>query len=159
MKEFLLKTLDQSHGFVGGAPGQAEEIAAMFGVKGVFYSPPYRSFSSENAVDDWNRFLDLCPNRVPPSCVWVGLGAPKQEFWMQTISPLAPATLFFGVGAAFDFLSGSIKRAPKWMRDSGFEWLYRASQEPKRLFIRYLITNTKFLYLATAELLKRDFYR
>lgn len=75
--------------------------------------------------------------------VFVGLGCPKQEFWMQTYSPHLPAILI-GFGAAFDFLSGQKPRAPIWMQRHGLEWLHRFFSEPKRLWRRYLITNTLF---------------
>lgn len=86
-------------------------------------------------------------NRIKDSgakIVFVGLGCPKQELWMHAYSPHIPAVLI-GVGAAFDFFAGNIKRAPLWMQRSGLEWLYRLLQDPKRLWKRYLVTNTLFV--------------
>jgi len=77
--------------------------------------------------------------------VFVGLGCPKQEFWMQAYSPHLPAILV-GVGAAFDFLAGTKHRAPVWMQNSGLEWFYRLLAEPGRLWKRYFITNTLFVW-------------
>ncbi len=140
-------------GFIGGAPGRAETIAQRFGVQAICYSSPVRPFSRENALEDWETFLKLCPKQKPPSVVWMGLGAPKQELWMNAVSPHAPETLFFGVGAAFDFLAGAKSRAPKWMQKSGLEWFYRMSQEPGRLAKRYLVTNSMFTYKIARMLL------
>jgi N-acetylglucosaminyldiphosphoundecaprenol N-acetyl-beta-D-mannosaminyltransferase len=86
--------------------------------------------------------------------VFVSLGCPKQEFWMAAHSPHVPAVLI-GVGAAFDFIAGSIKRAPLWMQRWGLEWFYRLCQEPTRLWRRYLVTNVLFTLMVLRELLKR----
>ena len=85
--------------------------------------------------------------------VFVGLGCPKQEFWMAAYSPHLPAILI-GVGAAFDFLAGTISRAPSWMQKAGLEWLYLLLQEPVRLWKRYLVTNTLFTLMVLKEILK-----
>jgi len=85
--------------------------------------------------------------------VFVGLGCPKQEFWMAAYSPHLPAILI-GVGAAFDFLAGTIRRAPWWMQKAGLEWLYRLFQEPVRLWKRYLVTHTLFTLMVLKEILK-----
>jgi N-acetylglucosaminyldiphosphoundecaprenol N-acetyl-beta-D-mannosaminyltransferase len=77
--------------------------------------------------------------------VLVGLGAPKQELWIDQVrSALEPAVLL-GVGASLDFLAGTIPRAPRWMSRSGLEWLYRLGREPGRLWRRYLVRDPKFL--------------
>ena len=78
--------------------------------------------------------------------VWIGLGAPKQERWMAAHQGWVQG-LMIGVGAGFDYFAGNIKRAPMWMQKLSLEWFYRLLQDPKRLFKRYLITNTKFLWL------------
>jgi N-acetylglucosaminyldiphosphoundecaprenol N-acetyl-beta-D-mannosaminyltransferase len=84
-----------------------------------------------------------------PDIVWCALGAPKQELWMlRNADRLRPA-LVLGVGAAFDFLAGTLPRAPVWMQHHGLEWAHRAATEPRRLLPRYLSTNSRFLgYLA-----------
>jgi len=82
--------------------------------------------------------------------VFVGLGCPKQELWMHAYSPHIPAVLI-GVGAAFDFFSGTVKRAPLWMQRSGLEWFYRLCSEPRRLWKRYLVTNSLFVYYYCME--------
>lgn len=77
--------------------------------------------------------------------IFVGLGCPKQELWMHAYSPHIPAVLI-GVGAAFDFFAGTVKRAPLWMQKSGLEWFYRLCSEPRRLWKRYLVTNSLFVW-------------
>jgi N-acetylglucosaminyldiphosphoundecaprenol N-acetyl-beta-D-mannosaminyltransferase len=80
--------------------------------------------------------------------VFVGLGCPKQEAWIASQRGRIPAVML-GVGAAFDFHAGQLRRAPRWMQRCGLEWLYRLMREPRRLWRRYLTTNTLFLlYLA-----------
>lgn len=111
------------------------------------YSPPFRNLTDE---EDAQIINDI--NSVNPDFVWVGLGAPKQENWMYKHKNKINA-LMVGVGAAFDYLAGNIKRAPEWMQKLNLEWLYRLLQDPIRLFSRYLYTNTKFLI--NAVLLKR----
>jgi len=90
-----------------------------------------------------------------PEFVWIGLGAPKQERWMaESWQALAPA-LLFGVGAAFDFHAGVVKRAPRLLQRLGFEWAHRLLQEPRRLGRRYLVANSLFLAYAAADILTR----
>jgi len=106
------------------------------------YSPPFRNLS----VEEDKEVVDNI-NSSGADFVWVALGAPKQEMWMYNhkdkIKPL-----MIGVGAAFDFIAGNIKRAPKWMQKLNLEWLYRLFQEPKRLFKRYWHSNTRFIWHA-----------
>ncbi|MGE0616437.1 MAG: WecB/TagA/CpsF family glycosyltransferase [Bacteriovoracia bacterium] len=151
---FLETQNDYEMAFLGSTPSVLKALASHFGLSHVpAYSPPIRGFSVANAKEDWEALLDRCPGRRPPAVVWVGLGAPKQELWMQAVSRIAPQTLFFGVGAAFDFLSGNKPRAPKWMQRAGLEWLHRLGSEPGRLWRRYLTTNTRFVWLATRDIL------
>jgi N-acetylglucosaminyldiphosphoundecaprenol N-acetyl-beta-D-mannosaminyltransferase len=89
-------------------------------------------------------------NHSGASILFVGLGCPKQEFWCATHAPhLKPISI--GVGAAFDFHAGTKKRPPLWVQKSGLEWLYRLISEPKRLWKRYLVSNTKFLQLSLKD--------
>ena len=164
MKCLIERSAASAHGFIGGAPGQAEKVAAYFGLSvglsAICYSPPMRPFSRENALEDWQTFLKLCPGGAAPPFVWIGLGAPKQELWMNAVSgERGPAgaggVLFFGVGAAFDFWAGDVKRAPVWMQNNGLEWLFRFGQEPGRLWKRYLVGNTRFVGQVAREVLRR----
>jgi N-acetylglucosaminyldiphosphoundecaprenol N-acetyl-beta-D-mannosaminyltransferase len=83
-------------------------------------------------------------NAARPDVVWVGLGAPRQEQWMQAARGLVDAPLMLGVGAVFEFAAGTKRRAPGWMQRAGLEWGYRLLLEPRRLARRYLVTNTQF---------------
>ena len=104
-------------------------------------SPPFREITPEEDEEYIEKI-----NEAKPDFVWVGLGAPKQEIWMAAHKHKINA-IMIGVGAAFDYESGNLKRAPKWMQKCSLEWLYRLLQEPRRLFKRYLVTNIKFLWL------------
>ena len=106
------------------------------------YSPPFRKLTAE---EDFQVVDNI--NKSNPDFVWVGLGAPKQENWMYDHKNKVNA-LMIGVGAAFDYLAGNIKRAPMWMQKLNLEWLYRLIQDPVRLFSRYLYTNIKFIIYA-----------
>lgn len=103
------------------------------------YSPPFRPVSQEEDC----QIIDAI-NATKPDFVWVGLGAPKQEIWMADHQGKVDG-LMIGVGAGFDYYAGNIKRAPGWMQKCNLEWLYRLLQDPKRLFKRYVVTNTKFI--------------
>lgn len=104
------------------------------------YSPPYREMTQE---EDERMIQQI--NAAAPDFVWVALGAPKQEIWMYEHRDQINA-LMIGVGAAFDFLGGTVKRAPMWMQKLCLEWVYRIFQDPKRMLPRYLNTNFSFLY-------------
>ncbi len=106
------------------------------------YSPPFRPMT-----DDEDREIVDRINETKPDFVWVGLGAPKQEKWMADHQGRIHG-LMLGVGAGFDYHAGNIDRAPEWMQKSNLEWVYRLMQDPKRLFRRYLHTNTKFIWNA-----------
>ena len=80
------------------------------------------------------------------NCVWVGLGCPKQERWLFSHREQLPPGLYFGVGAAFNFHAGTVQQAPLWMRNHGLEWAYRIYKEPRRLFKRYLVHNSLFIW-------------
>jgi N-acetylglucosaminyldiphosphoundecaprenol N-acetyl-beta-D-mannosaminyltransferase len=114
------------------------------------YSPPFADLGDGPSAEMVERI-----RATVPDVVWVGLGAPKQDFWMRMYeAELAPSVLI-GVGAAFDFLSGARARAPRWMRSCGLEWAHRLGSEPRRLTRRYLSTNTEFLLRAGPDLIRR----
>ncbi len=110
------------------------------------YSPPFRTLTEE---EDNEIIKNI--NNTEADIVWVGLGAPKQEIWMNNHKNKIKG-LMIGVGAGFDYHAGNIKRAPKWMQKCSLEWLYRLLQDPKRLFKRYFRTNAKFIKLVHKEL-------
>lgn len=83
-------------------------------------------------------------NKTKADFVWVALGAPRQEVFCNKLSSRTNA-VWIAVGGAFNVISGIIPRAPQWLQDHGLEWFYRFSKEPRRLFKRYFVTNTKFI--------------
>ena len=90
-------------------------------------------------------------NRSRADILFVSLGAPKQEQWIARNRHLLESRLMMGVGASFNLIGGIVRRAPHWIRSAGFEWLFRLSQEPGRLWKRYLIGNPRFLYHVIKE--------
>ena len=90
-------------------------------------------------------------NYAKPDILWIGLGSPKQDFWMSMHRPLLDVPVMIAVGAAFDFLSGTKPQAPVWMRKSGLEWVFRLWHEPRRLWKRYLIGNSAFIYYVCCD--------
>tara|TARA_B110000003_G_scaffold70472_1_gene71886 strand:- start:2029 stop:2775 length:747 start_codon:yes stop_codon:yes gene_type:complete len=84
--------------------------------------------------------------------LFVAITSPKKEIFLNTYKKeLKNINFIMGVGGSFDVIAGKVNRAPKWMQDIGFEWLYRVIQEPRRMFMRYLVGNTKFIYLVLKE--------
>ncbi len=114
-----------------------------------YYSPPFRPMSAEEDAQVVSMI-----NNSGAGIVWVGLGCPKQEFWMSAHRSQINAVMV-GVGAAFDYHAGTLERAPLWMQRNGLEWLYRLLKEPKRLWKRYFYSNTKFMLLVLAFYFKK----
>ena len=112
------------------------------------YSPPFREF----LMEENDRFLENI-NSKEPDIIWVSLGAPKQEKWIYSNFNKINKGIMIGIGAGFDYLSGNLKHAPAWMKNSSLEWFYRLMQEPGRLLKRYLISNSQFIFYVTLELL------
>lgn len=135
-----------THYFYGSTPdtlvklrNNLEKKYPNLQIKGM-YSPPFRELTEKEDEDIINMI-----NEADADFLWVGLGAPKQEFFMANHQNVINS-LMLGVGAAFDFHAGTVKRAPKWMQKVGAEWLYRLLQDPKRLWKRYVTTNSKFIW-------------
>jgi N-acetylglucosaminyldiphosphoundecaprenol N-acetyl-beta-D-mannosaminyltransferase len=104
------------------------------------YSPPFRPLGDEE-----EEALVRQINDAKPDILWVGIGVPKQEKWMARMRDRLDVPVMAGVGAAFDFHSGRIPMAPRWMQSHGLEWVYRISREPRRLLPRYLYYNPRFV--------------
>jgi N-acetylglucosaminyldiphosphoundecaprenol N-acetyl-beta-D-mannosaminyltransferase len=140
------------HFLYGGRPGVADGAGRKLKqlVPGVEIvgteTPPFASIE-EWPVDSLRREL----HRTKPHILWVGLGAPKQEMWMGAMSELLDVPVMVGVGAAFDYLAGTIQPAPRSLRHMGLEWLFRLAVEPKRLWRRYLVGNSTFIYLVLRD--------
>jgi N-acetylglucosaminyldiphosphoundecaprenol N-acetyl-beta-D-mannosaminyltransferase len=98
-------------------------------------------------VDDLHREL----RRTKPHILWVGLGAPKQELWMSRMAGQLEVPVMVGVGAVFDYLAGTKPAAPTILRRVGLDWLFRLAVEPRRLWRRYLVGNSSFVWLLARE--------
>lgn len=126
---------------------QKQLLAAFPGIKiAGAISPPFRALSAEEDAADVERI-----NASGAGTVWVSLGCPKQEKWMAAHVGRVNAVMI-GVGAAFDYHAGTVKRAPLWMQHNGLEWLHRLCSEPGRLWKRYLVTNSLFVIGALWQL-------
>lgn len=142
------------HFFYGGAPGVPERLTGCLQnrfpgtiVAGTF-TPPFRPLTTDEDLQ-----IREMINSVAPDVVWVGLSTPKQERWMYEHRDVLHVPVLIGVGAAFDINSGTKKQAPRWMREHGFEWLFRLFQEPRRLWHRYLVYGCEFIFYVALELL------
>lgn len=150
------RTMGLKHFFYGGSDAVCQKLEKrlndMFpGVNIVgHYAPPYRP-AAEREEDAVIRMI----NDAKPDILWVGLGSPKQDYWMRMHRELIHAPVMVGVGAAFDFISGEKAQAPFWMQRSGLEWLFRLCCEPKRLWKRYVFGNSLFVYLMLKQLITK----
>ncbi|QVM83704.1 WecB/TagA/CpsF family glycosyltransferase [Novosphingobium decolorationis] len=135
-----------SHYFYGGKEGVAKSLAETFQKKypgfrvAGYECPPFRPLTEEEDAAVVERI-----KASGADVVWVGISSPKQDVWMRDHYTRLPQTLI-GVGAAFDFHTGAVKRAPVWMQKAMLEWAYRLSQEPKRLWRRYLVLAPRFVW-------------
>ena len=146
------RAIGLTHYFYGGAPGVAEtlreRLTARFpGLQVVgTTTPPFRPLES-----DEKAALRAEVARLRPDVIWVGISTPKQERFMAEFAPILDAGVLIGVGAAFDFHSGRVRQAPRWIQRSGGEWLFRLCTEPRRLGPRYLKTNPLFVLHTLAQ--------
>ncbi|MEL5894363.1 WecB/TagA/CpsF family glycosyltransferase [Bacteroides sp. GD17] len=112
------------------------------------YSPPYKPEFTEND----NRQMIAAVNRIQPDLLWIGMTAPKQEKWAYAhLKELEVNGPVGTIGAVFDFFAENIERAPLWWQEHGLEWLYRLIKEPKRMWKRYIIGNSLFLWNIAKE--------
>jgi N-acetylglucosaminyldiphosphoundecaprenol N-acetyl-beta-D-mannosaminyltransferase len=140
------ETTGWRHFFYGGGPGTAESLAAV--LKGKFpelqivgtHMPPFRPLTPAELEQ-----LQSEIRTARPDILWVGLSTPKQEVFMSSHLDLLDVPVMIGIGAAFDLISGKVRQSPRWIQRSGFEWLYRLIQEPRRLWKRYLKNNPLFV--------------
>jgi N-acetylglucosaminyldiphosphoundecaprenol N-acetyl-beta-D-mannosaminyltransferase len=144
-----------THFLFGGREGVAQELAEKLRVRfpgivihGVM-TPPFGT-ADEIDVEPLKRAVA----EQRPDIIWVGLGLPKQELFMARHWRDLDCGALIGVGAAFDFHSGRVRQAPRWIRGSGFEWLFRFCMEPRRLGWRYLRTNPLFIAHVLAQKLR-----
>jgi len=150
--DLMLSLCDRSqatghrHFFYGGNPGVAEQLTSRLkerfpalAVAGI-HTPPFRP---AGALEETAVIQAI--NHARPDIVWVGLGTPKQDYWMARHRDQLDAPVLIAIGAAFDFHAGLLPQAPKWMQRSGLEWLFRFVHEPRRLAYRYLVYNPRFV--------------
>lgn len=155
----MLETLDRGraaglrHYFYGGADETTsrllrERMLARFPGLRICGAevPPFRPLTEAERRETAAR-IDASGADV----VWVGLGTPKQDYWMAEMRPLLRAPVLVAVGAAFAFHAGTVPQAPRWMQRAGLEWFYRLCAEPRRLWRRYLLGNPRFLWLAARQ--------
>jgi N-acetylglucosaminyldiphosphoundecaprenol N-acetyl-beta-D-mannosaminyltransferase len=134
------------HYLFGGTPATLERLQRRLEERypGILIvgaeAPPFRPMTDDEVAEAARRIQD-----AGAQTVWVGLGAPKQDFTAHRFRVLHAAPVTLCVGAAFDFVAGTLQRAPLWMRRSGLEWVHRFAAEPRRLWRRYLIGNAEFV--------------
>jgi N-acetylglucosaminyldiphosphoundecaprenol N-acetyl-beta-D-mannosaminyltransferase len=148
------------HGFFGGLDGIAKAMVCrlkerhlLLHVAGV-WDPGLIKEGQKSPPD----LLDTI-NEARCDILWVGLGAPKQEIWMAQHRSHLQMPVIVGVGQAFDIIAGRTVRAPSWMGAHGLEWLYRLTHEPRRLWKRYLIYNSLFLWYLLLECFRYSSHR
>ncbi len=136
-----------SHFFHGGAPGVADALRAEMERRfpGVRITgtccPPFRPL---NEAEETALAAELAEKK--PDMMWIGLSTPKQEKFMAAYLPRLETTVMLGVGAAFDFHTGRMKEAPRWMMRCGLQWLHRLCSDPRRLWRRYGVIVPTFLF-------------
>ncbi len=141
--------------FFGAKEGVAAEASQKLlarypnlNVVGV-YSPPFGFHVRPDQNEEAKRVL----RDSGADIAFVALGCPKQEIWLQDHGPSCGVPVMLGVGGSFEFVSGRVRRAPVWMQNAGLEWIWRMSQEPRRLWRRYLVEDVIFIRLFFWELL------
>ena len=156
MLSFCRETAGKGHRhfLFGGELGVPERLAASLlkscpglCIAGMF-SPPFRQLTAEEDA----KIVEMIRGAAP-DVLWVGLSTPKQEKWMRDHCDRLGVPVLVGVGAAFDVLSARKKQAPAWMREHGLECLFRLVQEPRRLWKRYLVMGSQFIFFEALELL------
>ncbi len=147
--------MEVAHFFCGGKPRVAEELKAAselkWGNKNVAgtYSPPFSPMQEA----DWVELVSKI-NESNSQVIWIGLSTPKQEIFAFELSKRVKVKFIITVGAAFDFHTGRLEQAPKWMQRASLEWLFRLVKEPRRLWKRYIEIVPKFAILTGVDLIK-----
>ncbi len=144
--------------FLGAAPGVAQRASSILSKKspglqvaGV-HAPPWGFEHCRELNDEIVRKIGA----AKPDVLFVALGSPKGEIWASEHKDAAGVPVTICCGAAFDFIAGNKKRAPRWLQKLGLEWFFRVIHEPQRLWKRYLVGNTHFVFLLARELLRRN---
>lgn len=148
--------LDLPVGYYGATPDTLERVASMFRQRhpelrlAYSYAPPFRPL---DPVEDAAVTADIVASGI--KILFVGLGCPKQERWMAAHRDRVPAVMI-GVGAAFDMHADNVRQAPLFMQRAGLEWLHRLASEPRRLWRRYLVYNSRFVWHFIRSRLRAD---
>jgi N-acetylglucosaminyldiphosphoundecaprenol N-acetyl-beta-D-mannosaminyltransferase len=161
-KEVIVNTSKQpiKHYFCGGKPGVAEALKKVceekFGNHNIAgtYSPPFREMT-----DNELKILAGNINNTGTNIVWIGLSTPKQEMFAKRLSNYTNVHFIITVGAAFDFHTGRLREAPKWIQKAGMEWFFRLVMEPKRLWKRYFEIVPLFIWYNLLEIIKGQFFQ
>jgi len=137
---------------LGGRPGAAEATIGVLEKKfpDLIFQVNCPPMGFEKSPEQLAR-IDETIHAFAPHIIFVALGAPKQEFFMDKHLRLSHAPVVMAVGGSFEMISGMVPRAPLWLRKNGMEWIFRLMHEPRRLFKRYLSTNTAFCWLVFKE--------
>lgn len=141
--------------FYGGYSGAAEKMEEFLkskyeGVRVVGkYSPPFRPLTEEE-----DEIVCTMINKANPDFLWIGLGSPRQDIWIKDHVEKIKGPIIIPSGAAFDFFSGRIKQAPQWIRNLGFEWFFRLTQDFQRLWVRYTVYNIIFVFVFFLQLIR-----
>jgi N-acetylglucosaminyldiphosphoundecaprenol N-acetyl-beta-D-mannosaminyltransferase len=147
--------------FLGADPGIAEEAKNILAHKNPglqivgTYSPPY---GFENMDGEIEKIIKMIKGKNP-HVLFVGLGFPKEERFMWKHKDDFQVPVSIGIGATFDFITGKQRRAPVWMQKGGLEWFHRLCHDPKRLWKRYLVGNSLFIFLISREFLRKRILR
>ncbi len=149
-----------AHFFCGGKLGVAEELKTAAELKWEnnnvvgTYSPPFSLMQQA----DWAELVSKI-NESNAQIIWIGLSTPKQEKFAYELSKRVKVKFIITVGAAFDFHTGRLSQAPKWMQRAGLEWFFRLLKEPRRLWKRYIKIVPKFAILAGVDLIKHYLHK
>jgi N-acetylglucosaminyldiphosphoundecaprenol N-acetyl-beta-D-mannosaminyltransferase len=142
------------HYFYGGTPELLDTLSARLSARfpdliiAGSWAPPFRPLTPAEEQEVTARI-----NAARPDIVWIGIGTPKQDYWIARFRPVLNAPVLIPVGAAFNFHAGAVRQAPKAMQRMGLEWLFRLIMEPRRLWKRYLIGNPRFVFLVCRQLI------
>jgi len=155
LMRLLCKREGLRHYFFGASPEVLEQLAGQLKkdlpgiqIAGMF-APPFNAQAQFEAAETIKAIND-----ARPDILWVGLGSPKQDLWMEMHRDRLDVPVIAGVGAALDFLAGAKPQAPLWMQRAGLEWLFRLCCEPRRLWKRYLVGNSLFLFYVLVDLFR-----
>ncbi len=159
---FMLRCLEatagnpaEGHFLLGGTEELLGALRAKLGerIPGVViagsYAPPFPPWPADEDARIIARIRESGARFV-----WVGLGCPKQEFWISRNKDRLPPAVYFGIGAAFAFHAGRVRQAPPWLQRAGLEWAFRLAMEPRRLWRRYVVYNSLFVFYSLVDALR-----